>query len=87
MKAKPNRRLAMGLIVAPILVGCVMRIFGARPLILRWEGPLLHPTGISFDIQNFGFVLVVTFLVGTIWLICSLLRQLFSKSESDEKRA
>jgi hypothetical protein len=87
MNARKNRRIAWGLIVGPILIAAVMHFFGSDPVVFRMEGPLLHPHGASFNIQNFGVVLVLAILIGLLWLIGSLVGQLFIKRSRDEKEA
>jgi hypothetical protein len=84
MHAKTSRRIALGLIFAPILIIGVMYYSGSKPVIIHLESTVLNPSSVSFEARNFGFVLVIAVLIGVIWLVCSLIRQLFKKPRSHE---
>ena len=82
-----TKTLAVGLTVAPLLIGVVMHFFGAETIVLHWEGSLTDPTSITFNVQNSGLVLLPVFLVGATWLLYLQIRQLFSKRVHKEEKA
>lgn len=69
MTRKTQRKIALGALVAPFPIAWVMRCFGVKMFLFRWDGTLFNPHGITLNIQNFGVVLVVVFLIGAAWLM------------------
>ncbi len=71
----PGRPLALGLIVAPIILGALSWPFGARPVVVRLEGPAFHPTSASINADTYGLVLLAVVLAGLIWLVGAAVAQ------------
>ncbi len=79
MTTSNQKKIAVGLLVVPLLVGIALQIFGSDSFVVEWKGTLSSPESAKFEFHNFGAVLVATSLIGLLWLAYLLIRGLFSE--------
>lgn len=81
MTRKTQRKIALAALVAPFPIAWVLHEVGVKTFLLRWDGTLFNPRGITINIQNFGVALLAVFLIGATWLIVLGVLAFFRRSK------
>jgi hypothetical protein len=87
MRTSQKKKIALGLIVFPLLIGIVLQLSGSDSFVVEWQGTLSSPESTRFEFHNFGAVLLLASLIGLLWLSYLLISGLFSKSPRNDSNA
>jgi hypothetical protein len=87
MTTSHQKRIALGLMVLPLLIGIVLQLSGSDSFVVEWQGTLSSPESAKVEFHNFGAVLLLASLIGLLWLSYLLISGLFSKSPRNDSNA